>query len=82
MPDQEQTQAGTFPDDATPEASPETETQVDQSETIDVLNQASRETETVTFSRGPGDTVMLHHGNDVVIISADHFQEVINWFEG
>ena len=51
-----------------------------QPDTIEVLNEASREPETITFAAGPGDTIRIHHGDWVAILSKDNFLKVVDWF--
>ena len=58
----------------------ETETEPGLPETIDVLNEASREPETITFALAPGDAIRIHHGDWVAIISKENFLKVVNWF--
>jgi hypothetical protein len=75
MPDDEQAAAS---DETSTETSQEPETKYP--EKIEVLNQATREPETLLFVDGPGENITVHHGDYVMVISYEHFQEVVDWF--
>lgn len=51
-------------------------------ETIDVMNEASREPATITLSRGPGDTIRVEDGDYSAIITKENFGKIIEWFNG